>query len=308
MRLNPSVTSIYDFQYEDFTLEELRSASRDQGADRRMRRSLIVAAAENGVIGVDNRLPWRLPADLARFKRLTMGHHLIMGRKTYESIGRPLPGRITVVLTRSAGVDVPGVQSWRARSTRRSRRPPRATTTSRSSAAAPRSTRRRSPRATAAISPSSSGSTPATPSSPGSSPTSWALTETESHPEIGAALPLRNLGSQGEPKTMIEWNEMHLQIRDMMRRFVEAEVKPNLEALEHGDLPPYEILRKMIEDLRHRRHGEGALRPRQGSRTARDEADADAATPKKPSEERGHGGGDADDPDHRAVPLLARAW
>ena len=48
---------------------------------------------------------------------------------------------------------------------------------------------------------------------------------------------------------MIEWNEMHLQIRDMMRRFVEAEVKPNLEALEHGDLPPYEILRKMIKSF-----------------------------------------------------------
>jgi dihydrofolate reductase len=74
-----------------------------------MTRSLIVAAAENGVIGVDNRLPWRLPEDLARFKRLTMGHHLIMGRKTYESIGRPLPGRTTIVLTRSAGFDVPGV-------------------------------------------------------------------------------------------------------------------------------------------------------------------------------------------------------
>ncbi len=59
---------------------------------------------------------------------------------------------------------------------------------------------------------------------------------------------------------MIEWNEMHLQIRDMMRRFVEAEVKPNLEALEHGDLPPYEILRKMMTTLRHRRHGPGALR------------------------------------------------
>jgi dihydrofolate reductase len=74
-----------------------------------MRRSLIVAAAENGVIGVDNRLPWRLPADLRRFRRLTMGHHIIMGRKTYESIGRALPGRITVVLTRTAGFDVPGV-------------------------------------------------------------------------------------------------------------------------------------------------------------------------------------------------------
>lgn len=79
-----------------------------------MRRSIIVAAADNGVIGVDNRLPWRLPADLARFRRLTMGHHLIMGRRTYESIGRPLPGRITVVLTRSAAVDVPNVQVARS--------------------------------------------------------------------------------------------------------------------------------------------------------------------------------------------------
>ena len=79
-----------------------------------MRRSLIVAAAENGVIGVENRLPWRLSADLARFKQLTMGHHLIMGRKTYESIGRPLPGRITVVLTRTAGIDVPNVQVARS--------------------------------------------------------------------------------------------------------------------------------------------------------------------------------------------------
>lgn len=70
---------------------------------------MIVAAAENGVIGVDNQLPWRLKPDLQRFKQLTMGHHLIMGRKTYESIGRPLPGRITVVLTRSAGIDVPNV-------------------------------------------------------------------------------------------------------------------------------------------------------------------------------------------------------
>jgi dihydrofolate reductase len=74
-----------------------------------MRRSLIVAAAANGVIGMENRLPWRLPEDLQRFKKLTMGHHLIMGRKTYESIGRPLPGRTTIVLTRTAGFDVPGV-------------------------------------------------------------------------------------------------------------------------------------------------------------------------------------------------------
>lgn len=65
-----------------------------------MRLSLIVAAADNGVIGRDNDLPWRLPRDLKRFKSLTMGHHLILGRKTFESIGRPLPGRTMVVLTR----------------------------------------------------------------------------------------------------------------------------------------------------------------------------------------------------------------
>lgn len=64
------------------------------------RLTLVVAAAENGVIGRDGDLPWRLPADLARFKRLTMGHPLIMGRKTYESIGRPLPGRLSIALTR----------------------------------------------------------------------------------------------------------------------------------------------------------------------------------------------------------------
>lgn len=65
-----------------------------------MRISLIVAVSENNVIGRENDLPWRLSADLKRFKRTTMGHHMIMGRKTYESIGRPLPGRTSVVLTR----------------------------------------------------------------------------------------------------------------------------------------------------------------------------------------------------------------
>ena len=61
--------------------------------------SLIAAMAANRVIGRENQLPWRLPADLKRFKRLTMGHCLIMGRRTFESIGRPLPGRTTIVLT-----------------------------------------------------------------------------------------------------------------------------------------------------------------------------------------------------------------
>lgn len=67
--------------------------------------SLVVAVADNGVIGRDGDLPWRLPADLAHFKRLTLGHALIMGRKTYESIGRPLPGRLSIVLTRDAAYD-----------------------------------------------------------------------------------------------------------------------------------------------------------------------------------------------------------
>lgn len=70
--------------------------------------SLIVARSRNGAIGIDNRLPWHLPADLRRFKALTMGHHLIMGRKTWESIGRPLPGRTSVVVTRNAAYQAPG--------------------------------------------------------------------------------------------------------------------------------------------------------------------------------------------------------
>mgnify|MGYP001828610350 CR=1 FL=1 len=65
-----------------------------------MRISLIAAISENNVIGRDGELPWRLSADLRRFKRLTMGHHLIMGRKTFESIGRLLPGRTTIILSR----------------------------------------------------------------------------------------------------------------------------------------------------------------------------------------------------------------
>jgi len=65
-----------------------------------MNLSLIVAVADNGVIGHNNELPWRLPRDLKRFKSLTMGHHLLLGRKTFEAIGRPLPGRTMVVLSR----------------------------------------------------------------------------------------------------------------------------------------------------------------------------------------------------------------
>ena len=63
--------------------------------------SLIVAVSENGVIGKDGGLPWRLPADLKHFKSTTMGHHLIIGRRTWDEVGRPLPGRTMVVVTRS---------------------------------------------------------------------------------------------------------------------------------------------------------------------------------------------------------------
>jgi dihydrofolate reductase len=70
--------------------------------------SLIAAVAANGVIGDGNRLPWRLPADLRRFRSLTLGHWLVMGRKTWEGIGRPLPGRQTVVLTRQPGYAADG--------------------------------------------------------------------------------------------------------------------------------------------------------------------------------------------------------
>jgi dihydrofolate reductase len=70
---------------------------------------IIAAVSDNNVIGKGNALPWRSREDLARFKALTLGHTLIMGRKTFESIGRPLPGRTTLVLTRSPDFAAPGV-------------------------------------------------------------------------------------------------------------------------------------------------------------------------------------------------------
>lgn len=72
------------------------------------RLSIIAAMAANRVIGINNTLPWRLPADLAHFKALTLGHHILMGRKTYESLGRPLPGRTSVIITRDPAYTVPG--------------------------------------------------------------------------------------------------------------------------------------------------------------------------------------------------------
>ena len=70
--------------------------------------SLVVAVAENGVIGHDNALPWHLPADLRHFRELTMGHPVLMGRRTHEAIGRPLPGRANFVLSRDPGYRAQG--------------------------------------------------------------------------------------------------------------------------------------------------------------------------------------------------------
>ena len=72
------------------------------------RLSALVAMAKNRVIGCNNALPWHLPPDLKHFRSLTMGHPIIMGRKTYESIGRLLPGRISIIVTRQAGYQVAG--------------------------------------------------------------------------------------------------------------------------------------------------------------------------------------------------------
>jgi dihydrofolate reductase len=77
------------------------------GQDR-TRIYLVVAIASNGVIGANGRLPWHLPEDLKHFKRVTLGHPVIMGRRTWESIGKPLPGRENIVVSRTAGFIAPG--------------------------------------------------------------------------------------------------------------------------------------------------------------------------------------------------------
>ena len=71
--------------------------------------SIIVATDQRGAIGRGGGLPWRLPDDLKRFKALTMGKPIVMGRKTWDSIGRPLPGRHNIVVTRQPGLELPGV-------------------------------------------------------------------------------------------------------------------------------------------------------------------------------------------------------
>ena len=75
----------------------------------KIEKAIVVACAKDGVIGKDNTMPWHLPADLQHFKRVTLGHPLIMGRKTFESIGRPLPGRTSFVITRQRDWQADGV-------------------------------------------------------------------------------------------------------------------------------------------------------------------------------------------------------
>ena len=78
-----------------------------------MRISLVVAAARNRVIGFRGEIPWRLPDDQRFFRRVTMGHAILMGRKTFDSIGKPLPGRRNLVLSRNAAASTPGVRHFR---------------------------------------------------------------------------------------------------------------------------------------------------------------------------------------------------
>lgn len=76
-----------------------------------MLKSIIVAKSQNNAIGKDNRLLWHLPQDMKHFKQTTMGHHMIMGRKTFESIGKPLPGRELIVVTRNPDYHAPGCKT-----------------------------------------------------------------------------------------------------------------------------------------------------------------------------------------------------
>ncbi len=84
------------------------------GRSRERNLTAVVAVTPSGVIGLDGDMPWRLRSDLRRFKKLTMGGVLIMGRRTYDSIGRPLPGRRTIVVTRNSEWSAEGVDSARS--------------------------------------------------------------------------------------------------------------------------------------------------------------------------------------------------
>ena len=79
-----------------------------QAAAANTRIYVIAAVARNGVIGAQGKLPWHLPEDLRQFKKLTLGHPVIMGRRTWESLGKPLPGRENIVVSRKSGFEAPG--------------------------------------------------------------------------------------------------------------------------------------------------------------------------------------------------------
>ncbi len=92
-------------------IEAVHDTPRPSDAPSGSQLAIIAAVAANGVIGANNRLPWRLPDDLRRFRALTTGHAVIMGRRTWQSIGRPLPGRQNIVVTRQADFVAPGAQT-----------------------------------------------------------------------------------------------------------------------------------------------------------------------------------------------------
>ncbi len=108
LKMNPAVDVDLRLHVRGLHHRGIRPASGDQGADRGMSVTLIAAIARNRVIGKDGDLPWRLPADLKHFKRTTVGHPLIMGRRTFESFGRPLPDRTNIVVTRNRDYRVEG--------------------------------------------------------------------------------------------------------------------------------------------------------------------------------------------------------
>ena len=91
--------------------EETKPARASRLTPHASRLSIIAAMARNRVIGAANKIPWRLPGELQMFKAITMGHHIVMGRNTWESIGRLLPGRTTVIVSRQRDYRIPGAIS-----------------------------------------------------------------------------------------------------------------------------------------------------------------------------------------------------
>ena len=115
MRLDDQIEDLFEFRFEHFELLDYDPASAHRRPGGRlkpdplpMRISLIVAAAENNVIGRDGDLPWHLPVDLRFFKNTTMGHPVIMGRRTWESFEGGLPGRACIVVTRNQSLELEG--------------------------------------------------------------------------------------------------------------------------------------------------------------------------------------------------------